>query len=752
MDSVAQFASRIKAKYPDYQDVPDQELVSRIVAKYPEYKDSVDMSTPAQPQGAEKPSLFQQGLQAFGSGLQTFGETVDRVAPVGAAMRSGISAAQDVATSPEGLNKSTLSQLPEGLAAAAQAFGKQYLKDPNLAPTVSQILERAGLSGVRAPRMKQNSLGQWVPGIPNAERQQDGRNPDGSIKYVGPDQGAYPSQADVIGMLAQIAVPLGIPGWGAVKGLGAAGSGVMNMAGKTAAATGKAADFAAKAADAATGTAAASRTVNAAKSGLKASAEGFSSLGQALKARYGSKLAPDATESIRVAAKNGIDPKLLPESVMFGPQSSASRLARAEAESPMGQALRDRHKAAHLAIQDAIRSDIRKIAGETKDAGGAVTKEADIPANAQEAGSLIKTAYDAKVEKTLGDMDVTYGSLAKQAPDAKIPPSAMKNLNAHLNELEKAATDLGVNSFDDVTEAQAKHLLKTVERVRARGDGFATVTQGMQGLGRTAFKVKTPLGQTPPDLQKIRALYGKLSETVTDAAGAHFGTEVADKLRANNKAITELYGDKALIPSLGDAAKSEDKLFQSLVLSGDSKRINTLKKYLSPEELQRVKGATLDLLNKESIQGEFTFRNALGKRLANPNDAFNALFNPGELDNLKDLYRLGDKLGPAELSTSGTGGSLAHQATAWSDWIRPTKLADKAEAGADKFARAKQKAKATRAMGFEMEAPKRAAAQQGRPPATMGLAPGNMQDLAKWMKLDPRKKAAQAYSQQREKK
>lgn len=42
-ESVAQFAARIKSKYPDYQSVPDKELVDRIIAKHPEYKSQVDL-------------------------------------------------------------------------------------------------------------------------------------------------------------------------------------------------------------------------------------------------------------------------------------------------------------------------------------------------------------------------------------------------------------------------------------------------------------------------------------------------------------------------------------------------------------------------------------------------------------------------------------------------------------------------------------------------------------------------------------
>lgn len=37
----AQFAQKIKAKYPEYKDIEDSVLTERMLAKYPEYKSSI---------------------------------------------------------------------------------------------------------------------------------------------------------------------------------------------------------------------------------------------------------------------------------------------------------------------------------------------------------------------------------------------------------------------------------------------------------------------------------------------------------------------------------------------------------------------------------------------------------------------------------------------------------------------------------------------------------------------------------------
>lgn len=44
MQTVDQFAEALKAKYPDYQDIPNGDLVARVVKKYPQYESQIDAS------------------------------------------------------------------------------------------------------------------------------------------------------------------------------------------------------------------------------------------------------------------------------------------------------------------------------------------------------------------------------------------------------------------------------------------------------------------------------------------------------------------------------------------------------------------------------------------------------------------------------------------------------------------------------------------------------------------------------------
>lgn len=63
-ETIEQFAARIKAKYPDYKDVNDTDLVNRIITRHPEYKDSVDFGS-GQPSPTKQPSNGSSQVATF---------------------------------------------------------------------------------------------------------------------------------------------------------------------------------------------------------------------------------------------------------------------------------------------------------------------------------------------------------------------------------------------------------------------------------------------------------------------------------------------------------------------------------------------------------------------------------------------------------------------------------------------------------------------------------------------------------------
>ena len=167
--SVDAFATRIKAKYPAYQSVGNNELVQRIVAKYPQYQGQVDLSTQdpmmsatpqseidAQRNAPYKPkyqaSLPDRVAKGMSDALPIVGMTVGGVAggPLGAAAGAGLG---EMAReqSPEGkpIEKVSPKKVAEetAIGGASEAGGNLLVKGAEkgaaaLAPKMSGLADK----------------------------------------------------------------------------------------------------------------------------------------------------------------------------------------------------------------------------------------------------------------------------------------------------------------------------------------------------------------------------------------------------------------------------------------------------------------------------------------------------------------------------------------------------------------------------------------------------------------------------------
>jgi hypothetical protein len=91
VETVPQFAARIRTKYNAYQDVPDEELVNRFIAKYPAYKDRVQFEAPVATQTVTAPPPEKPGI--LGSIANEFRTQADQF--IGAA-KGAIDTATDI--------------------------------------------------------------------------------------------------------------------------------------------------------------------------------------------------------------------------------------------------------------------------------------------------------------------------------------------------------------------------------------------------------------------------------------------------------------------------------------------------------------------------------------------------------------------------------------------------------------------------------------------------------------------------------
>lgn len=644
----------------------------------------------------EKPGMLSRmGSAALDMGLgavSAVGRTIDRVttAPARAAIADVQANREARGGRAEGLGKFMDPEEYLDVGRFGAGYLKNFARDPDQAPTPKETAESYG-----------------VPDTPLSDVLPSFYSETGEGAKLKRGGFLDPTASGTAGMAAEMVVP--IPGKAAARTLGAVGKGGVKVLGAIP-------EGAAKVADAATGTKAASRVIGAAKTLGKSIDETTEGLGKMLNA----KQADDFGESVKIAMANGIDAKLLPESVEFGPSSVISRSARVKAEGPLGQPMLEKFQEGLEQVQGAVRADIEKIG-----MGAPLAKP--------EAGAILREGFNQGVDRAFESVKASHKGVIAAAPDLRLSQAAIQKIAPKLQELEAWAMAKAENGVTNTAKEQGRQIQNAINAFRRKGESYAGAYEALQEIGDVAFKSKNTMADIAPDISRFRKLYGDVSEAMIGTVDDVFGADQGRALRESNQAMSKIFGDKSLLGKIGDSGLSDEALFTSLVERGDTKRILALKEYLEPEQLAALKGAFLDGLIKENPEGGFPFR-SLHNALRQKNTVASALFEPGELDNLQGLIKLGDKFGNAVMSTSGTAAS-----NAFSDLFRTAR-----DRGADALITDPIKKKA-RAIGFDIEeAAGRAAAKRPGPGPVMGFGPGGR--LSKLPEFNPRAKAARAYS------
>lgn len=365
-----------------------------------------------------------------------------------------------------------------------------------------------------------------------------------------------------------------------------------------------------------------------------------------LKSFWDPKVDPSFEEFADIAKKNGIDPNILPESVKFGPDSSASRAARSLAEGRFGEESLKKFNAALDQVRDAYD---RKIVNYSK----------GLPVDEITAGKVLRDSYDEGVSKFFDQMDFTHNSIIDQAPGLRLTPEALQKIESSLNGVEKFAKGRMARGVTDTQRKQGQQLLNAVDAIRSGNGSYKQTVEALRDIGEAAFQSKNSLADVPVDAAKMRKIYSDLNDGLIGTVRTQLGDDIADKLVANNKAMSEFFGDKSLISRvMGDKSIAPENAFKSLILSGDSQKIEVLRKILPPEKWEYLKGAVLENLAKRDPEGNFTFRQ-LHNSMRGKRSALTTVFTPDELVENAGLVRLGDRFGNPVLSTSGTGASIS---------------------------------------------------------------------------------------------
>lgn len=511
-----------------------------------------------------------------------------------------------------------------------QAFGKQFGAEPELAPTGKEIAAKAGLSteesitipGLRLPSLSKGGMNFEKVNVSPA-----------GVAGLGIDVAADPTNL----------IPMGTILKGTAKGSAMVGKPVVGMAAKGAA----------HGVDIATGTKIGTGALKYTKEKADAVKMAFSSL-------FNPKQADDYADMVRIAERNGVNPSMLPEAVEFGPESIVTRASRVRAEGPLGQGQLEKFNEGLRQTKAATEGVIKNIAG-----GNVISKT--------DAGAVIRQGYDNAVERLFAGMEDTYNKISAKNPGLRLSDRSAAKLNDVLIELEGFANSRLARGVTAQQKSQAKQLLTAIDAVRSTGNTlpagvlgpnqaptFQGIVEVMRNTGEAAYKKGAPMSLDPPDIERLRRLYGDMREAVMETIETQLpdGAQVAANLKQNNKMISDFFDDSSVLTrTIGRKDISDEAIFNRLVEQGDTKKAEALAKILTPAEFQEVKGAFLDsLLAKSMTEDDFTFRGTIN-RMKSKQSVIEGLFSPEEIKEFTDVLRLGDRFGQPIMSTSGTGAS-----------------------------------------------------------------------------------------------
>lgn len=370
-----------------------------------------------------------------------------------------------------------------------------------------------------------------------------------------------------------------------------------------------------------------------------------------IKSFWNPEVDPKYSEFLDIAKKNNIDPNLLPEAVKFGPDSSASRAARSFAEGRFGEESLKRFNKGLDQVREAYNGKINNYSK-------------GVPVDEITAGKILRDSYDEGVSKFFDQMDITHNQLMDLAPGLQITPEAQDKISQSLNGIEKFAKGRLERGVTNTQKQQGQQLLNAVEAIRAGNGSYKQTVEALRDIGEAAYQTKNSMSDIPVDVEKMRKIYNDLNEGLVSSVRSQLGDDIANSLVKNNEMMSDFFGDRSLVSKvLGDKSVSPENAFKSLLLSGDSQKIEALKKVITPERWNYLKGAVLENISKRDPEGNFTFKQ-LYNSMRNKRSALSSIFDPQELSENAGLVRLGDRFGSPYLSSSGTGASFSFQ-DAW---------------------------------------------------------------------------------------
>lgn len=579
------------------RDMSDDELMQLAGVK-----SKVSNATQLETNGLRVPSTFQRQAQAEmpKNPFPTIGEQIAENVKTGVAE---VGRAYDSFTGAP--TRAFLDQLAGGqnVIEAAKAFKEQFGEDPSLAPTGRELALRFGVKEgekLKLPIMK----------------------PDGTLVEMDAPS-AYGVAIDIL------ADPLNvIPGTSVLKGGTKLGTTMAIKGGKAVKAL----------------TPGAVR--RGANEAVKALDKFFAQPIKGVAGHFTPKQAPDFAELVAIAQKHGIEPRNLPETTEFGKNSFLGRADKIKRAGPAGQDIQQNFVETLTDVRDALTKQLAEIG------------LGDVP-TPEEAGEILRAGVREARKNLLKQADVTYQSVANANPGLKLTDDAFGDLTAKTALMRDRAEDLIESAVTPALEkAQARNMIAAIDAIENSNGDFGDLVDKMQKIGKVAWpeRGRPPGERVPPDIQSLRQLYGDIREAVFETIDKSVSKEAAKKLEANNKVLSEFFGEnKILARAIDDDALADEKLFKRFVLS-DSRRLEAVKNVVGPDVMQKLKAAAIASFLKPDDQGVFSFA-TLANKIQAQRDVLRRLYEPEELAEITDIVRLGESFGPITINPPGEGAS-----------------------------------------------------------------------------------------------
>lgn len=283
------------------------------------------------------------------------------------------------------------------------------------------------------------------------------------------------------------------------------------------------------------------------------------------------------------------------------------------------------------------------------------------------------------LKKSLDNLSSTLGSTSKSETQNAIYSGFLKNIqegiskinsglpnNGRINgrqmaslqnlvsNVQEMASGLGKRGIPGGKQSIVSNLDRALTSASANQSSFADMVLALQNVGDAAFE-KASLRDVTPEVKKMRDIYFGISEALQETVKKNLGDDIYNSLKINNESLSEFFKDSSPIKkAIENKDIAPERLFNTLINNGDSKRIESIINTLPQEKISQIKAAFLDNLIQKRPDGSFPYR-TFYNALENKDPVVKTLFSAEEISDFKDLLILGDRMGPPISSLPGSG-------------------------------------------------------------------------------------------------